>query len=179
MIRRSAAIGTTAATGPAGMGEDFAALEIGRLTWIGLALAALGWAMILGETTVSAILFLRTGRAAPPAFHADLLEIGKCVIASGFGLAVVGALQTGFGTLNRFFGAVLLRSGRRDGVSPPAAAQPVSRPIEPVMDRPVERSAPASIKRRPYRMFPDGTVEVETILGTRLFSTMAEARDFI
>lgn len=149
----------------------FDGLVLGRLTWIGLGMAAIGWALILGETAVTAILFARSGRV-PPTFHADLLEIGKCVLISGFGLAIVGALQTGFGTLNRFFGAVLSRSGRRDpGPTPTASA------IEPVVDHP--RAPPSAVEKRPYRLFPDGSVEVDTILGTRLFKTMAEARDFI
>ena len=37
----------------------------------------------------------------------------------------------------------------------------------------------AEPSRRPYRTFADGSVEVETILGTRRFATMGDARDFI
>ena len=32
---------------------------------------------------------------------------------------------------------------------------------------------------RPYKLMPDGSVEVETILGSRRFRSMKEAQDFI
>jgi hypothetical protein len=147
----------------------FNALKTGWLTWLGFALAALGWVLLLFGTTVADILIAKMPHLLPPAFHADLLDIAKTIIFSGFGLAIVGALQTGFGTLNRFFGAVLMRSTQRDNEQP--------RPVEPTVERPSPTVAAA--KRRPYRMFPDGSVEVDTIVGTRLFKTMAEARDFI
>ncbi len=154
MARRS-----EAAASPA----DFDALEIGRLTWMGLVVASLGWALLIGEATVADILPAHDGRL-PPSFHSDLLDIAKCVIGSGFALAIVGALQSGFGTLNRFFSAVLTRSTQRTA--------PSSAPS--VVD-----AAPAPKERRPYRTLGDGSVEVDTILGTRRFSTMREAREFI
>lgn len=147
----------------------FNSLQVGWLTWLGFLLAVLGWVLLLGGTTIVDIITTKNPRLLPPTFHADLLDIAKCIIMSGLGLAIVGALQSGFGTLNRFFGAVLMRSAQRDH-EPSHVAEPV-----------VERTAPAapSIKRRPYRQFPDGSVEVDTIVGTRLFRTMTEARDFI
>lgn len=150
------------------MDGGFDGLEIGRLTWLGLTVAAIGWALMLGEAAVTDILLTKMTR--PVTFHADLLEIARCIIASGFGIALIGALQTGFGTLNRFFSAVLMRSNRRDN-------EPR---MEPVV-HPVERPAPVeeTLEERSYRKLPDGSVEVETILGTRIFKTMAEAREFI
>jgi hypothetical protein len=142
----------------------FDALEVGRLTWIGLAVAGIGWAVLLGETAIVDVLTLKVPRPLPPTFHVDLIDIAKCIIGSGFGVATIGALQSGFGTLNRFFSAVLVRSEQR------TAAQ-----TGPVVD-----SAAASGRgHRPYRTLPDGSIEVETILGTRRFATMREARDFI
>lgn len=166
--------------------------EIGRLTWIGLVLAGIGWALLLGETASVDILAMR--RPVVPTFHADLADIAKCLVASGFGLAVVGALQTGFGALNRFFEAVLMRSAQRAMPSPgqaPGDVTPVQ--VTPVQVTPVQatpvRATPVQAtprpdaarkpSKRPYRLLADGSVEVDTILGTRLFETMAEARDFI
>lgn len=143
----------------------FETLEIGRLTWIGLILAGIGWALLIGEATVADVLSTKVVRAVSVTFHEDLLDIARCIIASGFGLAIVGALQTGFGTLNRFFSAVLVRSTQR---SPPRQGP-----------APAEGTMPASRERRPYRTLADGSVEVDTILGTRRFGTMGEARDFI
>ena len=155
--------------GEAGMTRpEFDALEIGRLTWIGLMLSAIGWAMLLGEAALVDILAAKIPRAVPPTFHADLLDIAKCIIVSGLGLAIVGALQTGFGALNRFFEAVLMRSNSRTAGSQHTTpmASPSGGPIP-------------SAGKRPYRLLPDGSVEVEMILGTRRFETMAEAREFI
>ena len=140
-------------------------LALGRLTVIGLTLAAIGWALLLGEAGVADILPARAGRNVSPTFHADLCEIAMCIIGSGFALALVGALQTGFGALNRFFEAVLMRSAQRQG-----APQPT------VRDEPV---APPTAPEQAYRKLPDGSVEVDTILGTRRFKSVAEARAFI
>lgn len=135
--------------------------ETGRLTWIGLILAAIGWALLLGAMALDDLAPAKLPRAAAPTFHADLVEVAKCLIGSGFGLAILGGLQTGFGVLNRFFSAVLNRSSQRGT----ARAEP--------------EVAPPSREGRPYRTLPDGSVEVETIVGTRRFDTMAEAREFI
>ena len=149
--------GVTQAGGRDGMG-------IGRLGAIGLILAGIGWALLLGEATVADIVPAGHASARAPTFHADLCAIAECVIASGFALAIVGALQTGFGALNRFFEAVLMRSAQRQGA--------------PVVMR-EEPAAEAPTPERPYRKMPDGSVEVDTILGTRRFSSVAEARAFI
>ncbi len=141
-------------------------LAIARLSAIGLTLAGIGWAMLLGAAAVTDVLPAGAGHvlsAREPTFHADLCEIAECIIASGFALAIIGALQTGFGALNRFFEAVLMRSAHRQGA-------PVAMREEPMVPPPPERA---------YRKMPDGSVEVDTILGTRRFSSVAEARAFI
>ena len=151
-----------AKAGPA----DFDALALSRLTWIGLVVAALGWALMIGEAAVADV--SRVARA--PSLHGDLVLIAACMIGSGFGLAIVGALQSGFGTLNRFFEAVLSRSTQR---ASSATSVPRSAPV-------VGAATPSPLReRRPYRTLADGSVEVETILGTRRFATMHEAAEFI
>ena len=139
--------------------------DIGRLGWIGLSVAGIGWMILLGEAAVVDILPVKAIRPVSPTFHADLCDIAKCLIASGFGLAIVGALQTGFGALNRFFEAVLMRSSQR---------------AAPRADR---RAGGASPRRRrrsaPIDGFRTDPWKSRTILGTRRFKTMAEARDFI
>ena len=139
---------------------DFDAVALGRLTWIGLVVATLGWALMIGEATMADVL-VRGSRG--PTLHGDLVVVAQCLIVSGFGLAIIGALQSGFGTLNRFFEAVLSRSTQR--ASGAASAVPTA----PMPAR----------ERRPYRTLADGSVEVETIVGTRRFATMREAADFI
>lgn len=150
----------------AALAPTFETLRVGRLTWTGLGVAVLGWTTYLGATVLSELIAASTKHPLPMA-HGDLVDLAKSVIASGFALAIIGALHSGFGTLNRFFAAVLSRSMRKD--------------TESVVSAPIERTAPtvAPISRRPYRTFADGSVEVDTIVGTRLFKNMNEARDFI
>jgi hypothetical protein len=38
--------------------------------------------------------------------------IAECTILTGLGIAIVGALQTGLGALNKFFESVLERTGK-------------------------------------------------------------------
>lgn len=152
---------TQAGAAPAG-GRD--GMAIGRLGGIGLVLAGIGWALLLGEATVADMVPAGHAPARAPTFHADLCAIAGWIIASGFALAIIGALQTGFGALDRFFEAVLMRSAQRQGA-------PVAMREGPVAEAPMPE--------RPYRKMPDGSVEVDTILGTRRFSSVAEARAFI
>lgn len=145
--------------------RDFDAGRLGRLTWLGLSVAAVGWVLLLGATALADRMGGKAGAAQSG--HGDLLEIARCLIGSGFGLALIGALQNGFGALNRFFAAVLTRSTPRAAAAPVMAAAPVDRSAEPLRER------------RPYQILADGSVEVETIVGTRRFHTMEEAREFI
>lgn len=154
---------------------EFDAMRIGRTTWFGLTLAVIGWAMLLGETAIADFLAAHTPRAVAPTFHEDFVEVAKTLIYSGFGVAIVGSLQTGFGALNRFFEAVLVRSGQKTQSS---QALPVPQPAADTFKREtIVEATPRS--GRPFRTFADGSVEVETIVGTRRFRSMEEARDFI
>ena len=137
----------------------FDAGRFGRVTWLGLFVATIGWALLLATMV--------PGRL-PAALHGDLVEVARCLIGSGFALAVIGALQNGFGALNRFFNAALDRSNARAAPAPSPVAPPD-----------VDPSVEPSRQRRPYQILADGSVEVETIVGTRRFDSMAEARDFI
>ena len=40
-------------------------------------------------------------------------------------------------------------------------------------------AAPSAVKERNYVILPNGAVEVETLLGTRVFASLDEAKDFI
>ena len=152
---------------------NFDAMRIGRVTWLGLTAAVVGWAMMLGQTAISDFMTAQDPPVLPPTFHDDFMDVSKTLIYSGFGLALVGSLQTGFGALNRFFEAVLVRSGQKtQGAALPPA------PIEESFRREEVVEAAPRIGR-PYRTFADGSVEVETIVGNRRFRSMVEARDFI
>ncbi|QBR70206.1 hypothetical protein CU048_01715 [Beijerinckiaceae bacterium] len=91
-----------------------------------------------------------------------------CTILSGFGIAILGALQTGFGALQRFFASVLERANAPSRANPgPSGSQ--QRKI-------VERGW---LKDRAYVLFMDGSVEIETMLGRRHFPSLEDAQEFI
>lgn len=142
--------------------------RVGRITALGLAVAALGWVALVAVTALADHFAQRHLAATTEHLHADAVAIAECLIGSGFALALIGTMRTGFGALNRFFTAALDRSAARGSATAP--------PAEAVIDD-SGRSGPAV--RRPYSILADGSVEVETILGTRRFASMAEAREFI
>jgi hypothetical protein len=90
------------------------------------------------------------------------------MVLTGFGVAILGVLQTGFGALNRFFESVLERTARSGG-NVIAAHPPQSKKI-------IERGW---LKDRAYLLFVDGSVEIETMLGRRLFPSLQDAQEFI
>ena len=149
-----------------------------RLTWFGLAVALIGWAVLVADLFVAESVLKAGNLVAVTALRGDVVTLSQTAILSGIGLAVVGVLRRGFGALHRLFEAVL---------APPVTVQPL-----PVEERPepkppmppaavvVERMpATGQIKDRNYVILPDGSVEVDTLLGTRVFASLDEARDFI
>ena len=139
-----------------------------RLTWIGLMIVALGWALLLSGTSAMEVMMRLTGHAAAPLLN--LAALTQATILTGFGLAILGALQTGFGTLKKFFDTVIERTAR----STPTLASEPQRTQAP--KNVVERGL---FKDRPYILFGDGTIEVKTLLGVRRFSSVIEAHEFI
>jgi hypothetical protein len=132
-----------------------------RLTWIGFMVVAFGWALLLSGAPTLQIFAAAIGHKLP----FDMPAIAQATILSGFGLAIVGALQTGFGALKHFFDTVLERT---------------SRPGEPVNKKPVTKVVERGrLKDRPYVLFGDGSIEVETLLGQRRFASFKDAREFI
>jgi hypothetical protein len=101
---------------------------------------------------------------APPRFE----TIAQITILSGFGISILGALQTGFGALNKFFEAALARSAQSQGK---AGDQPHARQRQ-IVER-------GWVKDRAYVLFTDGAVEVETMLGRRHFPSLQDAKEFI
>lgn len=122
---------------------------------------ALGWALLLSGAPAIQIFALATGHK----LSLDIVAIAQATILSGFGLAILGALQTGFGALKQFFDAVIERTARAD-------APKTKKPVSNVVQR-------GRLKDRPYVLFGDGTIEVETLLGLRRFASFKDAREFI
>lgn len=136
-----------------------------RLTWVGLMIVALGWTFLLSKPQLAELVSNLTGRSAS---SLDISNIALCTIISGLGIAILGALQTGFGALNKFFDSILARAA--NARSNPAAKHPGQQ------KKIVERGW---VKNRAYVLFTDGSVEIETMLGRRLFPSLQEAQKFI
>lgn len=142
-----------------------------RLTWVGLMMVALGWALLLSGASAMEAMVRILGRAGAPPF--DPAVIAQATILTGFGLAILGALQTGFGALKHFFDAVLERTAP---TGPKMAIEPRQAPPAQRSKSIVKRGL---LKERPYVLFGDGTIEVETLLGMRRFTSLREAHEFI
>lgn len=169
-------------------------MKSNRLTWAGLGVALIGWAVLIADMVISDTVLKAGNLVAVLALRGDILTIAQTTIFSGFGLAVIGTLRSGFGAFAKFFDAVLQRSA-----APPRPKEPVALDPEPMIDpapapstvRPVDTitvspadarpdwGKPARARDRNYVILSDGSVEVETMFGTRVFATMDEAKDFI
>ncbi|MCI0600212.1 MAG: hypothetical protein L0Y60_11970 [Beijerinckiaceae bacterium] len=136
-----------------------------RLTWVGFMVAALGWTLLLSAPQLSDLFASLTGRSGG---NLNMPAIAQCVIVTGFGIAIIGALQTGFGALNKFFESVLERSGnpRTRAIARPPTQQ------KKIIER-------GWVKDRAYLLYMDGSVEVETMLGRRVFPSLQDAQEFI
>ncbi len=142
-----------------------------KLTWVGLMVVALGWALLLSGTSAMEAILRLTGRGDFPPFNLALIT--QATILTGFGLAILGALQTGFGALTRFFEAVLERTARTGSKMVVASQQPQPQP------QPRKVVGRGQLKDRPYVLFGDGSIEIETLLGLRRFPSLQEAHEFI
>lgn len=144
-----------------------------RLTLLGIGLVALGWAVQLVVGALAPALGRMLGGWAPT--QTAVIGVSQSLILSGFGLAILAALHNGFGALNRFFETIAQRSA--------AAAARASPP--PVVTTVPERADPNRINGRgrlgdrSYVQFADGSLEVETLLGSRRFRSFDEARTFV
>lgn len=152
---------------------------------------AAGWALLFSAAQLTDVLAQASGRSLGATINVP--AIAQCAIVTGLGIGIIGALQTGFGALNRFFEAVLVRSqqGRPQSGAPspghPAVHAVTSSPAQAVT-RAIVKQQPSQprkilergwVKDRAYVLFTDGSVEVETMLGRRMFPSLQDAREFI
>jgi len=147
-------------------------MEFNRLTWIGLIVAAVGWAMLIFGATVSEDVWKAWEYFGATAPNLSVVSASNSMIMSGFGLAILGALQSGFSALHRFFEAVLQRSQRAQAQTAPAMKQPAKLSVNDIAEE-------GWMGNRAYVRFANGTVQIETLLGVRNFASFDEAREFI
>lgn len=157
-----------------------------RFVTFGLAMVVLGWLVLVADLLLSDAM-LQAGRlVAVLSLKGDIATLAQLLVLTGLGLAILGGLREGFGVLNRFFDTVLQRS---QASRPQDGAEPVEfdaedddlpahhAPAHHAPERPAAERTP--VQARNYTILPDGSVEVDTLLGTRIFASMDEARDFI
>ncbi len=94
-------------------GRKARTLQFGKLTWIGLMIVSFGWTLLLSGVSLADIVTRVSGHASPAAMSISTAVVAQCTILTGFGLAILGLLQTGFSALNRFFDSVLERTAKR------------------------------------------------------------------
>jgi len=91
-----------------------------RLTWMGLSAIALGWALLVAAPSLIALL---PSAAAWPNAHIEMAAMAGCIILSGFGLALLAALQAGFAVLEkRIDGCMGAKARIKEGPWPSARA---------------------------------------------------------
>jgi hypothetical protein len=170
--------------------------KLNGLTRIGLLIAAAGWVVLLvGERLGAHLASAAPTIGVPWLPEVDRSGLANALLLTGFGLAILGALQQGFGALNRFFDAVLgnlaAPSAKPDRATvefEAAMAQPAPVPArrpepaavrtpEPLRKPPRPPVRPPGVAKQTVR--DDGTAEVETLLGVRRFNSEKEAREFL
>lgn len=138
-----------------------------RLMWIGFIIVALGWAFLLSGLQLVEVVTNLTGHSMN-ASYLNMPIVALCTVLTGFGVAIVGVLQAGFGTLNKFFDSVFERSGKSS-----------TKMLQKHEEQPRKIIERGWLKDRAYVLFMDGSVEIETMLGRRLFPSLQDAREFI
>jgi hypothetical protein len=140
-------------------------MTLGRVGWIGAILVTFGWALLLLGSPIWRLIDVAKLDWFSGVAAIDPEVIGHDMILTGIGLAIIGTLQTGFSALTRFFDAVL--KNIVDAQMSPAPSPPRSEPKR------------TRITEFGVIVLDDGSIEVESILGTRRFASFAEAREFI
>ena len=156
-----------------------------RLVGFGLILVVLGWLALVADLALADNQLQGGSLVAVLSLKSDIASLAEMLVVTGLGLAILGGLREGFDALNRFFDAVLRRSASPRPAPMPepqdvVAAEEIGPARSWVEPAATDRVAPAPpAPARNYRILPDGSVEVETLLGTRVFANIDEARDFI
>ena len=81
-----------------------------RLTSIGLGIVALGWVVLVADMTVTEAMLRAGNLVAIISLRSDIVTIAQTAILTGLGLALFGAVRSGFAALGKGLGAVPERS---------------------------------------------------------------------
>lgn len=127
----------------------------------GVVLGVAGWVILISF----AVSRLALGAPHDAGAFVVGLAVALALLMTSATLLLLDALREGFGALDSFFVAALARSSQR---REEAVRQPQTEPRRR-----------GYIGDRPFVANSDGTVTVETLLGPRLFPSLADAQDFI
>jgi len=85
-------------------------MKIHKSLWLGLFIVLTGWAMLFTEAQLNLLIATFNTGENVTVSSVNLGIIAQCTILSGFGIAILGSIQTGFSALNQFVDGVLARS---------------------------------------------------------------------
>ena len=139
----------------------------------GPAFVAAGWIGLLGGAFIKSPIIELAGIPALAVSQRDVMAISQCLIISGLCIIILQAMRIGFSALDRFFSAALQRTHQSPAVMTPASMD-VANENAVTLDH--KKSV---INGRPCLIYADGTVHVETLLGSRKFSSMQDAEEFV
>lgn len=106
-----------------------------KILWFGLLVVAAGWVILLSEAQLNLLIASFTRGETAQTSSLNLGIIAQSAILSGFGVAILGALATGFSALNQFLVAILARNGKLN--------------FELPLDLTVERKLPSLMREPP------------------------------
>jgi hypothetical protein len=146
-----------------------------RLTWAGLLVATLGWALLLTYPMLAYSLASATGAAEARDPARFILIFGENAVITGLAIAMLGAVERMIALLNR-------QPAAASASKPAASTRPSVTLTQPQLlsARPTsEIVTKGALAGRDYVQFRDGSVVVETLLGPRRFLSLTEAQEFI
>jgi hypothetical protein len=133
------------------------------VVFVGLAIAAVGWVLLVFAAPESA----GFGLERRSVVNLHMLFIGSTLVLTGLAIAVLGAIHE--------VGQALRERTSPGEIGDVPAADLVARGPQPT-DASVTRGQLAG---REYKRHPDGAVEVLTMVGWKHFPSLKAAKDFL
>ena len=146
-----------------------------RLTWAGLLVATLGWALLLTYPMLAANLAAVSGSAELRDPARFVLIFGENAVITGLAIAMLGVAEKMITLLNRQAAPAGASKSAPSARPSATLAQPQlmsARPTSEIVTK-------GALAGRDYVQFRDGSVVVETLLGPRRFLSLTEAQEFI
>jgi hypothetical protein len=157
--------------------RDIPHMPFPRLTWAGLLIATLGWALLLTYPMLASNVMAVAGAPEPRDPTRFILIIGENAVITGLAIAMLGAAERMISLLNRQ--PVSTAASKPSTASSTRSTSTLTQP-QLMSARPTtEVVTKGALAGRDYVQFRDGSVVVETLLGPRRFLSLTEAQEFI